>query len=252
MIEETIKKIEFPMEGNFPSEACRRIINNKKMYIPILVGILKNAIDKPESVPKGSWKEIFAIYILAQFREKSAFPLVIRLLSRKISDEEADIDILLGNDTFLTEECPKIIGSVFDGNFSLLSNAIEDNTVFLWSRIGFINSILHLYAMRSVSYMEISKFLKESFLTNKFDISIEMWSSVAALVVDLGAKELVPFTLQVYEEGKIDSEFICLESLQKVKCYKSDVFSQSKIKKKLKLLLIEDAVNEINSFPYFH
>ena len=79
--------------------------------------------------------DIIAIYLLALFREKKAYPLIIALLNKMPNSFEHT----LFNDEI--EDMPNILASTFNGNIELIYKLIENTKAFVFARIAAITPI---------------------------------------------------------------------------------------------------------------
>ena len=109
----------------FPREALEIAIANPDIMIPELVKILARTLENYEEFldQENYLGHIYAMYLLAQFREKSAYPLIIQLssLPGELPDE------LIG-DT-VTEGLPRILAGVSCGDDHLIRKLAENDDV---------------------------------------------------------------------------------------------------------------------------
>ena len=94
-------------DNRFPREALEQATARKDEITPHLLKILERVADDPDgALDQEDSAYLYALYLLAQFRETRAYPLVIRIASLP----PETVDELLG-DT-ITEGLPKILASV--------------------------------------------------------------------------------------------------------------------------------------------
>ena len=122
-ISEILKELE-PYTGHFPKAAMRAAIEQREAITPELLRVLENAAENPVKIAaqQGYLLHVFALYLLAQFREKRAYPLIVKMFS---APGETPFD--LAGDT-VTEALHRIFGSVYDGNPLPLQALVEDDT----------------------------------------------------------------------------------------------------------------------------
>ena len=92
-----------------PKEQIEAAINNPVESTPVLLNLLKRAIEEFDELEDNYSGHIFALYLLSQFRETDAFPLVVELA--KFPEEK--LDMLIGDD--ITESLHRFLASTFDG-----------------------------------------------------------------------------------------------------------------------------------------
>src|SRR5690554_3695642 len=70
-------------DGNFPQKELDEVISRKDEMIPMLLDALDEVIGRPEILIENPnyMLHIYAMYLLAQFREEKAFSKLIDLIS---------------------------------------------------------------------------------------------------------------------------------------------------------------------------
>lgn len=121
-LQNALKEIHF-YRGVIPRDAYAYINENRHESIPCLLKILKDAIERHDKTGDYYVAHIHALLLLAQFREKKAYPSVIELMHLPIDS----IDRLIGD--MLTESMPQILTSIYDGNHAPIFELIENSTV---------------------------------------------------------------------------------------------------------------------------
>ena len=106
--------------GVLPREAIEAAIVKHNQITPYLLKILEEAIDHVSDIVDDDCYQghLYAMYLLAQFRETRALPLIIKLFSF-----EQDIPHAIAGDV-LTEDLSRILASVCD-DVSLIQELIE-------------------------------------------------------------------------------------------------------------------------------
>ena len=77
-IHKILKELEFN-DGSFPREALAEAIANRNQIIPELLEIIKQGKEKAQELikQKNYMAHIYAMFLLAKFREKSAYSLSV-------------------------------------------------------------------------------------------------------------------------------------------------------------------------------
>jgi hypothetical protein len=93
-IPETLKELE-PDTGRFPKKAMQAAIEQREAVTPELLRVLEAVAEDPvtHAGREGYMLHLFALFLLAQFREKRAYPLIVKMFS---APGEAPFD-LAGN-----------------------------------------------------------------------------------------------------------------------------------------------------------
>src|SRR5690554_2923308 len=127
-ITDILKELEYN-KGYFPEKVLKEAIKRKEEIIPELLKVLENLNDNFEEMAKKNYYfiHIYAMYLLAQFREERAFPIIIEI----IKGPHEEVDMFLGD--ILTEDMGNILASVFNGELNLLYDVIEDNSLCIYA-----------------------------------------------------------------------------------------------------------------------
>src|SRR5262249_57512706 len=102
-------------DNKFPREALEQAAAQKDEITPHLLKILERVANDPDEILyRDDSSYHYALFLLAQFRETRAYPLVVRIAS--LPPEM--VDALLG-DT-ITEGLPKILASICSSHTTLI------------------------------------------------------------------------------------------------------------------------------------
>ena len=97
--------------GRFPRTAVREAVARREDLTPALLGVLEDAARDPRPfASEDRMVHIFAMYLLAQFRETRAYPLLVKIFSapaESIHDLAGDV---------VTEGLGSILASVSGGD----------------------------------------------------------------------------------------------------------------------------------------
>jgi hypothetical protein len=207
-IEEILERFEW-LDGKFEREAVDAAIARREEIVPELLQILEEIADPEEarllSVEDDCMGHLYAMYLLAQFREPRAYPLML-----KIALLPGDVlDLLFGD--AVTESLAKVFASVCDGNLEGIQATIENPEADEWVRSAALCSLLNLVAAGVKPREEIVEYLASLFhgkLTDRNDI---VWSQLVNCTTDLCATELLPEIEKAYGDELVDSQFIGID-----------------------------------------
>jgi hypothetical protein len=183
--------------GYFPVEAVRAAIEMRDEITPRLLQAIKDAsLHVGEPRDDGAYfLPLYSMYLLAQFREQSAYPLIIELcrLPRETLDD------LLG-DT-LTEGLSRLIASVCDGNVTPIKSIVEDASVDEFVRGSALRSLAVLVYTGVIPRPDVIAYFAELFRGKLEKEYSHIWDVLASEAVDLYAKTLVDDISGAYEAG---------------------------------------------------
>ncbi len=138
--------------GELPKEAIKQAIQQKEKITPKLLEMLeytKNNIDKILDEEDEFFGYIYAFFLLAEFKEKKAFPYLMDLLNR---DEEV-LEYIIGDD--YPEYVPRLLASTYDGNDQALYSIIENREINEFIRCSALQTfaILYLYGVKERKFI---------------------------------------------------------------------------------------------------
>ena len=185
-------------KGYFPAAALADALAQQKALTPVLLAILEKTVSQPEEVSDVQMDYLFTVYLLAKFRETSAFPLILGLAELPGQLPER----LLGDS--ITEGLARFIVSTFNGDIDRIKQLIENEQADRWARNSGLRSLLGLVAKDQYPREELVDYLRslfhsplaenEAFATNLVNISC-----------DLYPEELLPEINEAFAKDKVDT-----------------------------------------------
>ncbi|HEY6845736.1 MAG TPA: DUF1186 domain-containing protein [Terracidiphilus sp.] len=191
----------------FPKEAVDAAVERREEITPDLLRILDDTANRAEQLKAdyAYMAHYYALYLLAQFREPRAYPLVVRLASLPTSV----VDGLL--DHFLTEGLDSVLASVCGGDLTLIKSLVENEAADQWARGAALDSLVTLVAAGQKSREEIISYFGSLFGGKLKQKPSQVWDSLAVNSCQLYAEELLGDIERAFEEGLIDPSYIAPE-----------------------------------------
>ena len=222
--------------------ACREILRRPDDFIPQLLEILDIAIDDPElSVYDNNSQHIPASLLLAQLREKRAYPLLVKL----IECDNEDCDYLWGD--LLTDYYDRILRDTYNGDSLLLQKLIADRSVLDWSRAMALQAYGMHYFDKHISRDEISGFFRRLIHTVYTGKPNQADKTVLSYIADVARgqqlEELIPDVQAVYSRGGIDT-MLCGDFAEYTAEFHAPVY-------KAEDTHIDDAIKELEKWDWF-
>src|ERR1017187_9085270 len=120
-IQEILERLD-RHRGSFPEDLVAEVIARREEVIPRFLEILDDVDRNPEPwlVDDGRMVHIYAMYLLALFRETRAYLLLVRIFSRP-----GEFPFDLAGDV-VTQDLGRILASVSDGDVSGMRALIEN------------------------------------------------------------------------------------------------------------------------------
>jgi len=209
-IPEILKELEL-YTGKFPMKAIQTAIEQREALTPELLRVLESVAADP-----ANWAErtdnmlpVFAIFLLAQFREKSASPLLLKILS---TPGEVPFDLF--GDT-ITEGLSQILASVYDGDAAPLHGLVESDGVNDYVRSAALDTFLVLERTGQMPREKVLEYLSSLFHGKLQRTPCYIWNCLVCTVADLPAPELLKEVRQAFAEGLVDTTFASLEGIER-------------------------------------
>jgi hypothetical protein len=212
MTPEEIKKALEYNTGAFPFEAIREAIAQREAMTPIFLAEIERMADNPQAIldeEESYFLPLFAMYLLAQFRETRAFEPMLRLchLSRETLDD------LIG-DVF-TIDLGNILASTFSGDTTPIEAVIENENLDEFVRDAGMSTLITLVAEGVIVREELVEYLRKFSRTLTFEDSLmgTLWVNAAA---DIYPEELMPEIRAAFEADIVDEILIDLGDIEDI------------------------------------
>lgn len=199
-------------DGKFKQEAVEAAVARRDEIIPELLLVLEEIADPELAAGLDADGEymahLYAMFLLAQFRETRAYPLMVR-----IALLPSDLLESLFSDC-ITEYFGRVLASVCDGNLEGIQSIIENPDANEWVRGAALGSLVTLVSVGAKSREEIVSYFADLFrgkLTDKNDV---VWSELVAYSADLYAPELLGEIEKAYEQELVDPSFVGLDEVR--------------------------------------
>lgn len=230
----------------FPEQELKYIIEHRENFIPEFLKILKNAKENYEEILEDEeyFIHIYALYLLAEFKEKKAFSLIIDLFSLP-----GEILYQMFGE-FITEDLCRIMASVCGDDIDSIKKFIENNNIDVYMRIAGINTFVVLLAEGMISRDEVVKYYKSLFQGKLEREHSEIWSGLINACCDIHPEEFYEDIKKLYEDDLVEDMYICLEDVEDVmKFNKEHVVSD--LKNQSYHTFITDTISELKSWASF-
>jgi hypothetical protein len=187
----------------FPRHALRQAVEKKDVITPYLLQALEMAVEDPEEfLEAGDDTHVYAIFLLAQFREKRAYPLIIKLASHP----PELVDGLLGN--IPTEDLANILASVSMGDTSLITELVANTGAEEFTRAAALRAWVPLVVSGEKSREEAMAYYRSLFEGGLEDRNEVVWSELVDAATDLFPEEVYDHIKKAYEDGLVDEYIV--------------------------------------------
>ncbi len=231
--------------GYFPRDAVEEAIRQKEEITPYLLRSLEEVCAghvKPDE-DEAYFLHIYAMYLLAQFRDKRAYPLVMQICTFPIEK----LDLMLGD--VVTEGLPHIIASVFDGDTQPIKSVIENTSADEYVRSSALRSLTILFYEGILERTEVIAYFAELFRGKLEEEYSYIWDSLASEAVNLHATTLANDIHNAYERDLVWPGDMHPDEVDRVFAMNEEsVIERSR---KWHSGLIDDTISELQSWACF-
>jgi hypothetical protein len=206
---EILRELEFNT-GVFPRRAVEGAIANRQQITPELLRILREARQNVKKLvdQEDYLAHIYAMYLLAQFRESRAYPLIVDFFSMP-----GEVSLDLTGD-LVTETLGRILASVCHGDVSLIKQLVEDENANEYVRDAALEALLVLVARGVKSREEVMTYYQSLFRGELIREPAHIWDGLVSCSVDLYPEEVLQDIKRAYDDGLVDEGFIGFESVE--------------------------------------
>jgi uncharacterized protein DUF1186/SEC-C motif-containing protein len=229
--------------GHFPTEAVREAIAHRQEIAPALLEILAEVARDPQvfASDEDRMNHIYAMYLLAQFRETRAYPLLLQIFSTP-----GEVPMDLAGDV-VTEALGAILASVSDGDISGMTSLVENERANEYVRSAAMKGLLTLVACGKRSRDEVMSYFSSLF--HKLNRRPHhMWDALASYCADLCPEEVYEELRQAYEDDLVWPGFVGWDEIEEAMRLGKQVALED-LKERYKL--ITDVVEELSFWACF-
>lgn len=249
-IKEILAKLESHDYSTFQREALQAAIQQQEAITPALLNIVEHIANNPgflDEHPDYSGF-MYALYLLAQFREKRAYPLIVQYFSQLGTEIEA-LDAI---GDIATEGLNRILASVCQGDLSLIKQLIENSNINEFVRSAALNSLTTLYNCGQLSREELIAYF-QTLINDKLrqEENSFFWGDLACCCYKIYPEELYDLLIDCFERELIDTFMLAKKDIdQAMRMGKEKILAELKEDKHNQL--IDNAITEMEWWACFH
>jgi hypothetical protein len=205
-IQEIISQLEYH-RGAFPRKALKEAIASKEQITPILLNILEESTANIQELAEQDdyMAHIYAMFLLAQFREKRAYPLIVNFFSAP-----GDISLEVTGDV-VTEYLRRIFASVYDGDDSLIKQLAENEAADEYVHGAALEALACLVATGKKSREEVLGYYKALLQSELSKRSPFFCAEIVSAATDLYPEEIYEEIKEAFEKDMVDETILDLK-----------------------------------------
>jgi hypothetical protein len=206
-VQDILKQLEVN-EGTFPREAVAQAIEQREAIIPELLRILAYAHQNIEHLSEtGYMAHLYAMYLLAQFREPRAYPLLVQFFS---TPGEMALDV---TGDVVTEDLGRILASVAHGDIGLITALVENEQANEYVRDAALRSLVSVVACGDRTREDVLAYYQRLFQGRLPRVFSMLWNGLVWASTHLYPEELYEDIKHAYDEELIENGVIRLEDV---------------------------------------
>ena len=205
-IQEIISQLEYH-RGTFPRKALKEAVDSKEQITPILLNILEESTVNIQKLAEQDdyMAHIYAMFLLAQFREKRAYPLIVNFFSTP-----GDVSLEVTGDV-VTEYLRRILASVYDGDASLIKQLAENESADEYVRGAALEALACLVATGKQSREEVLGYYKALLQSELSKQSSFFCAGIVSAATDLYPEEIYEEIKETFEKDMVDETILDLK-----------------------------------------
>ena len=232
--------------GEFPREAIAEAVAQREAITPELLRILEqDTANLAEIAPKAEYMaHLYAMYLLAQFREARAYPLLVKFF-------RADEDLLYqAVDDVTSDGLDRMLASTCQGDTSLIEQMIEDATLDEYARGAALGALVVLVTQGVISRDAVMEYFTALFrgkLEREFSF---VWAYLVSRCCALYPEEVMADIEQAYADDLVDTYFIGMNSVKRVLAA-GKAHALAELERDPRQRFIEDTIKELEWWACF-
>ncbi|WP_414544810.1 DUF1186 domain-containing protein [Nostoc sp. CCY0012] len=244
-----IDEILSQLENNtreFPRLALERAIEEREVITPILIETLEKLSNNLEELleKEDYILHIHALYLLAQFREISAYPVIIKFFS-----VPGDIALDVTGDV-VTEDLGRILACVSHGNIELIKSLVENPEANEYVRSAALETLLVLLAQEVITREQVIQYYANLYSTLPQEDDYYIWSTLVTNSAQICAIELQEQIEQAFEKDLVDLFVIDQEDVNTYLVVDREE-ALKRLRNDPKYSFIKDVISEMENWSCF-
>ena len=249
-IEEILAKLDTYDYSTFQSEALQAAILQQEAITPSLLSIIERIANNPRFLDENPdyMGFTYALYLLAQFREKRAYPFIVQYFAQLGTEIEA----LDATGDLVTEDLNRILASVCQNDLSLIKQLIEDPKHNEFVRSAALKSLVVLYNRDQLTREELIAYFQR-LIDDKLEQEEEpsFWGALVNCCYKIYPEELYDVLVDCFERELVDTCMIDKEDIDR-SMRMGKMQTLAKLKADTHSQFIDDVISEMEWWACFH
>ena len=231
------------LDGSFPGDVIQYALEHREEVTNLLLNILEQStivVDRLLS-EENYFGHIYAMFLLAQFREKKAYPLVAEFFSLP-----GETTWELAGD-IVTEDLGRILASVSCGDTTILKKMIENSALDEMVRAAAMDSLLVLLASEEIRREDLVDYFSELYRKRLEKEKSMIWNHLVVSSVNIHPKELLEEIEDAYRNNLVDDDFISFSQVEEALLSGNETVL-GWLRQNKAYMLVTDAISDISKW----
>ncbi|MBN1485179.1 MAG: DUF1186 domain-containing protein [Chloroflexia bacterium] len=241
-----LEPLEFLKAGEFPRQALLAAVAQRERITPALLEILEKARKNVQDLARQEsyMAHIYALYLLAQFRETRAYPLIVDFFS---IPGEVTLDV---TGDLVTEDLCRILASVSGGDPGPIKTLVENRQANEYVRSAALEALLVLVAQGEQSREEVVGYYQHLLQGGLEREPSQGWNGLVCCCCDLHPEEVAADLRQAFQEDLVEEWIVGFDSvLDALSTNKGTVLRR--LKQNERYQYIDDVISEMEWWACF-
>jgi hypothetical protein len=192
-----------------PADVIRAARVQRDELAPILVDFVERHLAGEARARELDGALFFVFHLLGEWREKSAY----RPLARLLAGPPDQLERALGG--AITETSHRVMAAVFDGDPRPLYEAIETEHADEFARSRMLEALAMVTLHGGLDRSEVAPYLRDGFMTLRPHAQNFVWHGWQSAIALLGLGELRSLVKRAFERGLIGPEVMDYEDFRR-------------------------------------
>lgn len=245
-IEHIMEALTSLKEGEFPYRAVEAAVARREEVIPKLLDTLTRTIENAEQLcdNENFNGHMYALYLLAQFGEPSAYRPVVELFSLPIEI----VDGLTGD--FVADELPRVLAGVSGGDMSLIQGLIENQQRDEFVRTAGVRALAIMALHYKVHRAHVMEYYATLYREKLERVPSVIWDELIRCATVLCPEELKEDIERADNEDLMAFDDVEWDEVEEA-LHMGPAETMERAREDASYSLIEDTVKEMEWWPIF-
>jgi hypothetical protein len=225
-----------------PRETLEWMRTHREEGARIAGAVIRTWLTDPVHQPDGCFGPVLSLFMLAEFRDPRAYPLLLAVAHHpRVEDVFGDS---------ITEDVGRLAFSLWDGDLASVQRLAEDARADEWARAGGLHALLLLTLHGQIERASAIAYLREHLQARRMSRCAPIVrNELAQVALNLHPADLLDLLARAYNYGYIDPQYVAWNELVgAAKRSVADVMAESRAQNRG---AVTDAIGEIEKWATY-